>query len=88
MLVNLRHKLAAPPLRGCVRHVTANAESVEYETTLGVAAGCPAPLLVIWSHPLLLNYSLSKKKKPNDLAAVNHQLSIISCQSSRSPAVV
>lgn len=83
MLVNLRHKLAAPPLRGGVRHVTANAESVEYEATLGVAAGCPASLLVIWSHPLLLNYSLSKKKN-----LMTWQLSIIGCQSSRIPAVV
>lgn len=47
-LVCLRHNITAPPLRGCVGHVTANAESVEYEKTLGVAAGCPVSLLVIW----------------------------------------
>uniref|UniRef100_H3DJT5 Laminin, alpha 3 n=1 Tax=Tetraodon nigroviridis TaxID=99883 RepID=H3DJT5_TETNG len=38
-------KVIAPPLRGCVRHVTADTESVKYETTLGVAAGCPVSLL-------------------------------------------
>lgn len=47
VLVYLRHNITAPPLRGCVGHVTANAESVEYEKTLGVAAGCPVSLLVI-----------------------------------------
>lgn len=37
-------------------HVTANAKSVEYEKTLGVAARCPVSLLVIW----FLTYCLYK----------------------------
>ncbi|TNM87508.1 hypothetical protein fugu_005729 [Takifugu bimaculatus] len=44
-----RHNITSPPLRGCVGHVTANAESVEYGETLGVAAGCPVSLLGVRS---------------------------------------
>lgn len=58
-LVYLRHNITAPPLRGCVGHVTVNAESVEYEKTVGVAAGCPLSLLVIW----FLIYCLYKSIK-------------------------
>ncbi|TWW57618.1 Laminin subunit alpha-3 [Takifugu flavidus] len=44
-----RHNITSPPLRGCVGHVTANGESVEYGETLGVAAGCPVSLLGVRS---------------------------------------
>ncbi|KAK2835839.1 hypothetical protein Q5P01_016323 [Channa striata] len=40
-----RHNITAPPLRGCVDHLTADSESVEYNRTIGVSHGCPASLL-------------------------------------------
>ncbi|XP_058495004.1 laminin subunit alpha-3 isoform X2 [Solea solea] len=43
--LRLRHNITAPPLRGCVDHVTADAEIIEYNRTLGVADGCPHSLL-------------------------------------------
>lgn len=46
MLLDLRHNITAPPLRGCVDHLTADAEFVEYKKTIGVSGGCPVSLLV------------------------------------------
>ncbi|XP_027884785.1 laminin subunit alpha-3 [Xiphophorus couchianus] len=40
-----RHNITAAPLRGCVDHVTADAEFVEYNKTVGVGCGCPVSLL-------------------------------------------
>ncbi|XP_007550697.1 laminin subunit alpha-3 isoform X2 [Poecilia formosa] len=40
-----RHNITAAPLRGCVDHVTADAEIVEYDKTVGVRGGCPVSLL-------------------------------------------
>ncbi|KAG7228737.1 hypothetical protein INR49_008515, partial [Caranx melampygus] len=40
-----RHNITAPPLRGCVDHLTADGEIVEYNRTMGVTDGCPLPLL-------------------------------------------
>ncbi|XP_061540188.1 laminin subunit alpha-3-like [Phycodurus eques] len=40
-----RHEISAPPLRGCMDHVSADAQIVEYNTTMGVSNGCPFALL-------------------------------------------
>ncbi|XP_053178329.1 laminin subunit alpha-3 [Scomber japonicus] len=40
-----RHNIIAPPLRGCVEYLQADGEAVEYNTTIGVSAGCPLSLL-------------------------------------------
>ncbi|XP_028259612.1 laminin subunit alpha-3 isoform X2 [Parambassis ranga] len=40
-----RHNITAAPLRGCVDHLTANAEFAEYNRTIGVSDGCPVSLL-------------------------------------------
>ncbi|XP_061594014.1 laminin subunit alpha-3 isoform X2 [Cololabis saira] len=40
-----RHNVNAPPLRGCVAHVTEDAEITEYKRTVGVSRGCPLSLL-------------------------------------------
>ncbi|XP_067369206.1 laminin subunit alpha-3 isoform X2 [Channa argus] len=40
-----RHNMTVPSLRGCVAHLTADGESVEYNRTIGVSHGCPASLL-------------------------------------------
>ncbi|XP_054904288.1 laminin subunit alpha-3-like isoform X2 [Poeciliopsis prolifica] len=40
-----RHNITAAPLRGCVDDVTADAEFVEYNKTVGVGGGCPLSLL-------------------------------------------
>ncbi|XP_056233586.1 laminin subunit alpha-3 isoform X1 [Seriola aureovittata] len=47
-----RHNITAPPLRGCVDHLTADGEIVEYNRTLGVSDGCPVPLLGVRAAPL------------------------------------
>ncbi|KAM7388561.1 hypothetical protein PAMP_024728 [Pampus punctatissimus] len=39
------HNITAPPLSGCVNHLTADAEIVEYKRTIGVSSGCPVSLL-------------------------------------------
>ncbi|XP_075943399.1 laminin subunit alpha-3 [Anarhichas minor] len=41
-----RHNITAPPLRGCVDRLIADAEVVEYNRTIGVSDGCPVSLLV------------------------------------------
>lgn len=46
MPLNLRHNITAPPLRGCVDHLTADAVIVEYNRMIGVSNGCPVSLLV------------------------------------------
>ncbi|XP_072771154.1 laminin subunit alpha-3-like [Nerophis lumbriciformis] len=43
--IRKRHDITAPPLRGCVDHVTADGQTVEYATTMGVSDGCPFTLL-------------------------------------------
>ncbi|XP_041861831.1 laminin subunit alpha-3-like isoform X2 [Melanotaenia boesemani] len=40
-----RHNITAAPLRGCVDHLTADAEVAEYNRTLGVSGGCPVSVL-------------------------------------------
>ncbi|XP_054646026.1 laminin subunit alpha-3 [Dunckerocampus dactyliophorus] len=40
-----RHGLTALPLKGCVDHVIADAQIVEYNTIIGVSDGCPVTLL-------------------------------------------
>uniref|UniRef100_A0A8D3CTX3 Laminin, alpha 3 n=1 Tax=Scophthalmus maximus TaxID=52904 RepID=A0A8D3CTX3_SCOMX len=40
-----RHSITAPPLRGCVGHLTADGEVAEYNRTMGVSNGCPVSLL-------------------------------------------
>uniref|UniRef100_A0A3B4VLD6 Laminin G domain-containing protein n=1 Tax=Seriola dumerili TaxID=41447 RepID=A0A3B4VLD6_SERDU len=47
-----RHNITAPPLRGCVDHLTADGEIVEYNKTLGVRDGCPVSLLGVRAAPL------------------------------------
>ncbi|XP_029905586.1 laminin subunit alpha-3 [Myripristis murdjan] len=37
--------ITAPPLRGCVDHLTADGMYVEYNRTIGVSVGCPLSLL-------------------------------------------
>ncbi|TNN42163.1 Laminin subunit alpha-3 [Liparis tanakae] len=44
-----RHDIAAPPLRGCVDRLTADAEVVEFERTIGVGDGCPVSRLGVRS---------------------------------------
>ncbi|XP_045906061.1 laminin subunit alpha-3-like isoform X2 [Micropterus dolomieu] len=44
-LLRQRHNITAPPLRGCVDHLTADAEIVTYNRTIGVSEGCPVSLL-------------------------------------------
>lgn len=46
LLLTLRHNITAPPLRGCVDHLTEDTETIEYNKTIGVTAGCPVSLLV------------------------------------------
>ncbi|KAF7203316.1 laminin subunit alpha-3-like [Nothobranchius furzeri] len=41
-----RHNLTVTSFRGCVGRLTANAETVEYNRTIGVTGGCPVSLLV------------------------------------------
>ncbi|KAF7659114.1 hypothetical protein LDENG_00003190 [Lucifuga dentata] len=43
--LRLRHNITAPALRGCVDHVTADGDFVQYHRTVGVSVGCPVPLL-------------------------------------------
>ncbi|XP_069378473.1 laminin subunit alpha-3-like [Paralichthys olivaceus] len=45
--LRLRHNITAPPLRGCVDHLTADGEIVEYNRTIGVSDGCPVSLLSV-----------------------------------------
>ncbi|XP_071343066.1 laminin subunit alpha-3 isoform X2 [Trachinotus anak] len=40
-----RYNITAPPLRGCVDHLTADGEIVECNRTMGVTDGCPDSLL-------------------------------------------
>ncbi|XP_078114223.1 laminin subunit alpha-3 [Sander vitreus] len=47
-----RHDITAPPLRGCVDHLTADAEIVKYNRTIGVSDGCPVSLLGVRSATL------------------------------------
>ncbi|XP_039668362.1 laminin subunit alpha-3 [Perca fluviatilis] len=47
-----RHNITAPPLRGCVDHLTADAEIVKYNRTIGVSDGCPVSLLGVRSATL------------------------------------
>ncbi|XP_074492138.1 laminin subunit alpha-3 isoform X2 [Sebastes fasciatus] len=47
-----RHNITAPPLRGCVDHLTVGAEIVAYNRTIGVSAGCPISLLGVRSATL------------------------------------
>nr|XP_046248654.1 laminin subunit alpha-3-like [Scatophagus argus] len=47
-----RHNITAPPLRGCVDHLTADAEIVHYNKTIGVSDGCPLSLLGVHSATL------------------------------------
>ncbi|XP_070764977.1 laminin subunit alpha-3 [Enoplosus armatus] len=47
-----RHNITAPPLRGCVDHLTADAEIVGYNRTIGVSDGCPVSLLGVRSATL------------------------------------
>ncbi|XP_062251833.1 laminin subunit alpha-3-like [Platichthys flesus] len=43
--LRLRHNITAPPLRGCVDHLTADGDIVESNRTMGVTDGCPVSLL-------------------------------------------
>ncbi|XP_061682071.1 laminin subunit alpha-3 isoform X2 [Syngnathoides biaculeatus] len=43
--IRTRHEISAPPLTGCVDHVSADGKIVEYNTTMGVSDGCPSALL-------------------------------------------
>ncbi|XP_005479284.1 laminin subunit alpha-3 isoform X2 [Oreochromis niloticus] len=52
-----RHNITAAPLRGCVDHLKADAEIVEYNRTIGVSSGCPLSLLGV--RAATLNSSLS-----------------------------
>ncbi|XP_054459158.1 laminin subunit alpha-3 [Anoplopoma fimbria] len=47
-----RHDITAPPLRGCVDQLIADAEAVEYNRTIGVIDGCPVSLLGVRSATL------------------------------------
>ncbi|XP_070688258.1 laminin subunit alpha-3 [Pempheris klunzingeri] len=47
--LRLRHNITAPPLRGCVDHLTEDAEIVEYNRTIGVSNGCPVSQLGVRS---------------------------------------
>ncbi|XP_031724153.1 laminin subunit alpha-3 [Anarrhichthys ocellatus] len=47
-----RHDITAPPLRGCVDRLIADAEVVEYNRTIGVSDGCPVSLLGVRSTTL------------------------------------
>ncbi|XP_044054261.1 laminin subunit alpha-3 isoform X2 [Siniperca chuatsi] len=47
-----RHNITAPPLRGCVDHLTVDAEIVKYNRTIGVSDGCPVSLLGVRSATL------------------------------------
>ncbi|XP_073332501.1 laminin subunit alpha-3 [Pagrus major] len=47
-----RHNITAPPLRGCVDHLTADFGIVEYNVTIGVGDGCPVSLLGVRSATL------------------------------------
>lgn len=44
--MNFRHNIGAPPLRGCLDHLSLNDDVVDYTTTIGVVEGCPVSLLV------------------------------------------
>ncbi|XP_077464135.1 laminin subunit alpha-3-like isoform X2 [Stigmatopora argus] len=43
--IRTRHNISTPPLRGCVDHVSADAQIVEYNKTMGVSDGCPFAML-------------------------------------------
>ncbi|XP_057697936.1 laminin subunit alpha-3 [Corythoichthys intestinalis] len=43
--ISTRYNISAPPLRGCVDHVSADAQIVEYKKTMGVSDGCPFAML-------------------------------------------
>ncbi|XP_077572386.1 laminin subunit alpha-3-like [Stigmatopora nigra] len=43
--IRTRHDISTPPLRGCVDHVSADAQIVEYNKTIGVSDGCPFAML-------------------------------------------
>ncbi|XP_036969506.1 laminin subunit alpha-3 isoform X3 [Acanthopagrus latus] len=47
-----RHNITAPPLRGCVDHLTADFEIVEFSVMIGVSDGCPVSLLGVRSATL------------------------------------
>ncbi|XP_027146264.1 laminin subunit alpha-3-like isoform X1 [Larimichthys crocea] len=52
-LLRQRHNITAPPLRGCVSHLTEDAEFViSYNKTIGVTHGCPNLALSIRSATL------------------------------------
>nr|XP_057929016.1 laminin subunit alpha-3 isoform X2 [Doryrhamphus excisus] len=40
-----RHDITAPPLKGCMDHVTADAQIVQYDITMSVSDGCPVTQL-------------------------------------------
>ncbi|XP_054875241.1 laminin subunit alpha-3 isoform X3 [Amphiprion ocellaris] len=52
-----RHNITAAPLRGCVDHLTEDAEIVAYSRTIGVSDGCPVSLLGV--RAATLNSTLS-----------------------------
>ncbi|XP_051929111.1 laminin subunit alpha-3 [Hippocampus zosterae] len=45
MHIRTRHDISAPPLRGCVAHVSADGQTAEYNATVGVSDACPFGLL-------------------------------------------
>ncbi|XP_060887535.1 laminin subunit alpha-3 isoform X1 [Labrus mixtus] len=52
-----RNNITAPPLRGCVDQLSADAQIIEYDQTIGVSNGCPAALLGV--HAATLYSALS-----------------------------
>ncbi|KAM7012856.1 laminin subunit alpha-3-like [Tautogolabrus adspersus] len=52
-----RNNITAPPLRGCVDHLSEDAQIVEYNRTIGVSIGCPVALLGV--HAATLYSALS-----------------------------